>query len=289
MPQLWPDETWDMSFLAKHAIDYFDKENIEEVFGETGKTDVQVRAFIEIVNNFDNRWEQPVAQSAELPVLTCSDVINLASAASDYGLIKGLTRFGRNAGEADRIEISSRLEEEENPFCQYAYLHVFSGSPFPQINDRLLRLIYSPHHRVRRHSMLAFSKMIDPMLRAEALKCLKSRSERNIAAGLRLLESNYKPGDSKLLERSILRLRHDDHLHESQFALKSLADEWPAEFLNPSLLRLIEYGPCGYCRIGILQALIARRVVPLQMLFEAQWDANSEVRSLARTEYNRSC
>jgi len=277
-----PDDDSNMVELAKHAVSQFNKDCIEEVFADGAYNDPEIEAFVQAVNAFNKLWEGAPHTPEPAPLLALSDVIHLARSSTKHGYIRGLLEFGQNAPTADLTEICTKLEQENSPFSQCAYLQVFRKRPLPRVTHELLRLLNSPDKRVRHNSLLAFSRTRDALLRAEALRFIDSDQEADISAAFDLLEANYAHGDSQRFQQALTKVQDREYLNSVALSLIRLEELWPLEEFTNSLLHLLEYGPCGCCRRNILEALHKRRAAPDQMVFEAQWDANYEVQHVAR-------
>ena len=99
-----------------------------------------------------------------------------------------------------------------------------------------------------------------------------------------LLESNWRPGDSRILCRLLLIGSWPTILHSVGHSILDLAEKHPDPELNDALTALYELGPCSFCRGSAVRQLLLGGALPPALAEECRFDANLEIRKVGPGE-----
>jgi hypothetical protein len=264
--------------LYKLACDLFYGCNVDQLL-ETEPRDLHLRAFRNAVKRLENIEKSHSGPDAPP---TLAEVLEAVSSAADFKPYRRIRRFGKTGTEAERRQIYEALLKESNSFKQYAYLEVFELTGLPDVSEKVFEFLKSEHERLRHRTLCVLEKMKSPAVRKLALEFLQSQGDSDVTIGLRLLRANCEAGDSAMIFEKLAALTDLDHIHRASMAIRDASESIPQEPWERVLLRLYDIEPCGFCRRGILEKLIARKAASRELLVEARWDASQEVRMVAR-------
>lgn len=280
--KMHPDDAYAMLDLFDHACDVLDEWAVSAYFEKHTATDDSLKTFTESVEAEKLKKDLP-SEPYQSPVPpTLSEVIELVKSAKDFKHIRGLMQFGKRASASEIDEIYRRLERERDPFKQNAYLECFRVQPLPRVTNELLPMLDSDHDRVRFHAISSISRSKSQLVRELALSRIATENERDISTGIGLLRANYEPADAASIHSAMVKIKNPDLIDAVVRVMLDIAEQHPGKILTESWLWLFEFGPCGSCRSSILKQLVKHNVAPAQLLLEARWDANFEVRGIAR-------
>ncbi|MBX9689480.1 MAG: hypothetical protein K2X27_22410 [Candidatus Obscuribacterales bacterium] len=224
------------------------------------------------------------SRRATRPSLTYDQLIDAIEKQAQAERLPGIYRsFGRSASHEDLIRVLSRLEKETEPSRLCAYLSVFWARPLPAVSKKIIGLLFCEDANLRRSTRNALSNVQSLRVRRAALKALKSEDGESLLCGIELLKPNYKPQDLDLLTKSLKSIKEIDYLHWAAMSAIGIAEASDDIRLSSLLAWIYEFTPCGNCRGAALKQMIEWETTPTQILHEAQWDAESQIRRMARS------
>jgi hypothetical protein len=154
------------------------------------------------------------------------------------------------------------------------YLRLFARRPFPDDPQRLVRWADSHDRRVSWAAIRALGRVKAPVVRSMALQRLEAGDE----SGVRLLLSNYAPGDLARIEPLLRAPSGEDQAHDLGLAVLGLISEndISAEESREPLLLLYACTPCSMCRGDAVSRLAKADQVPVWMAEECRFDADPD-------------
>lgn len=190
--------------------------------------------------------------------------------------------FGKTAGPDDVQMLSRRFDEETAPSRLFGYLSVFSNMTLNIVPEKVFDLLEAEDDDLRRSARNVLSKVQSPRVRQRALRALESLDDEQIYLGIALLELNYVNEDLVLLDRVLRQMKDRDFIHWSAMVTLRIAKRCNSDEFSPTLLWIYQSTPCSSCRGDALELLLDWKSAPEHVIFEAQWDAEPEVRQIAR-------
>jgi hypothetical protein len=204
-----------------------------------------------------------------------------ALAGSELSSLLRMRRWARHNPDAPWPAIAADVLAETDPTLQASCLYIFDEIEFPLGHAPLLPLLWSDHERLVRAAVTALDWFEHPHIRAEALAMLSADHEP--ANALRLLASNWQPGDYLPIAGRLHEHGSVDELHDLGLAVLSIVDEHQDAEAAGVLLYLYEHGPCAFCRHRLVEHLLELELLPDWMRYECGFDANPDIRALVRT------
>jgi hypothetical protein len=192
--------------------------------------------------------------------------------------------WGRDATPADLEWAADQLLAERNDKRILAYLLVFGRRDFPRPPECLFAWAQGENPRIAWQATRALSRICHPEVRKLALGIMSAgTSPEN---GVRLLRSNFQPGDFTIIERLLVAAEPNEcAYHGLQLAILDVlkhATVLPEESRD-TLLHLYEVGPCSICRETVVSKLVASGSAPGWMAEECQYDAVPATATLFRS------
>ena len=187
-----------------------------------------------------------------------------------------LSIWGRYASSGELRKITARLFLERNPAKLAQYLKIFSQTPLPEFDGRLIILSNHPDSEVRHRALQALAMIRSPKVRTMALQRLEAgRLDGDTVA---LLRHNYEPADHRRIE-ALLPLGADpDDMHWLCWELEHLFRNNETSRCAGSMRFAYEQTPCSNCRDRIVNLLNKVGKLPAKLLEECRYDANPEIR-----------
>lgn len=185
--------------------------------------------------------------------------------------------------EAEIKRAADTVLKETDPGKLKWLLRLFSEKPFPGDTARIIEWAENPDEDVSFQAMDILEKVVTPQVREVALRLAKTRRHpRSVVA---ILNASFQPGDEKIAEELNSFPFENFEMHGLGFSSREMCEAHPeADILNILLLQY-EKNPCSLCRERTLDALVkAGKKIPEQILQEAVWDSNFEVRELIQAE-----
>lgn len=181
------------------------------------------------------------------------------------------------ARDTDLEAVARELMTETDAERLGKYLGIFHWRTFPGPPRRLIDLTRADDRWLARRAWRALSRVRAPEVRALALQLIAEGEWPR--EGIRLLASNYQPGDLRLIHTRLAASPGKDVCHGVETGLLTLLDDGTAPVAEAveSLLWLYDNGPCSVCREDVVGHLAQLERVPGWMGREIAFDANPEV------------
>jgi hypothetical protein len=199
-----------------------------------------------------------------------------------------LSGFGKRATEADIACIVQRLERETDAVRLRRYLDMFVWRALPVVPSNVAALLFGGDKELHRSALNALENVRSSQVRQMALEAIQGETEDCIHTGIRLLRSNYEPGDRAMLTAALEKMQDLDNLHSACIPVLDMANKNDDVLLADVFRWMYEFNPCASCRGSAVEKLVVWGEAPEQLLYEAQWDADQEIRNLARGVGNDS-
>jgi hypothetical protein len=199
-----------------------------------------------------------------------------------------LRRWAKDASAADRAEAWRRLVAETDSRRILRRLWAWCRRKPPALHPRLFELARHERQLVRVNAIGILAQVRDPRVRSFALRLLRDDPADALDVDvLDLLERNARDADTRIVgaaprPRTTVRARHNWASGVLKIAEVRRSAVW-----TPLLVRALEISPCRMCREFILEHLVERGAATDAMLSEALFDANDDVREVAREASKR--
>ncbi|HMO23341.1 MAG TPA: hypothetical protein PKC98_20455 [Candidatus Melainabacteria bacterium] len=285
-------DDWEKDSLFCYACESLDnEENVTRWFEEKSVGDKQLASFYKAVLQYRKAETRSMSKrrtrskGPKTPSYRQALSIINNNNESHLRKIYPLRRFGKAATEAQLNKLASKLEQEQNPDKIIAYLTEFRDRPLPVVSERVLSFLFSEDADLRRSAMNALCKVKLNDVRSAALKLLAQGDDESICYGVNLLELNYRSTDRAMLLAKAKEVKDIDNLHWVCNSLIDIGKNCESANFTSLALWAYENTPCGFCREQALEILIKWGKASKRILFEAQWDANDDIRILARKTF----
>ncbi|HSC53173.1 MAG TPA: hypothetical protein VLC98_06135 [Phnomibacter sp.] len=180
-------------------------------------------------------------------------------------------------------KLATDFLQEKNKQRQELYFRFFAKRKFPFDYHSILKIASGknpPKSRLVEFSVEALSFFSGKDIRQLAMD--KLDSQKNPFAYLKLLVSNYKKGDNKLLKQIANRSDNDDFIHSIGFGYRAIYEANKTKKCKEPLEILYNKINCGLCRESIVQIMYDYDVLDDKILREIQYDSNEELQKLFR-------
>jgi hypothetical protein len=276
-PDIWEDD-----YLVNVAEERCGKEEIRRALAEAQAGNPSISAY---VNALEASRAQMAASAGGRRDVMKLGYDQIKQAIAEHGSRKiriPLTRWGRQANEADVTRAAADLLAEEDDDRLVAYLRLFGRRRFPLDPGRLLNLTRHPNDRLAGAAFKALSQIADPGVRAFALDLLSDNRVQGDRKGqaVGLLISNYEAGDVERIRQFLVEARDKVAYHSIGLDVLDVFEAHPVSEAVPILRTLYQRGPCSNCRMRSVELLHALDQVPGWMLKECSYDANLDTRAM---------
>ena len=271
-----PSDSWIKKVLYEYASEELGgAEEVNSFLKSKSKLDIDLSCFWETVQkDFDPDY---VRQSPP----TLNQVLDSIQADCIPFSRYKYQLFGKTATTEELQTILSLIDREVNPNRLAYYMEIFALREIPTIPSNAREMLFSKEENLQRSARNALSKIKSPVLRELAIELLQSETDRNIVCGLILLELNYTLKDLELIGSWLQLLDDIDWVHWGAMSVSRIAEN-DNTILTKELIWICEFNPCGFCRRDAFEKLLNTNRAPEQLTFEAQWDAERDIRILAR-------
>ena len=202
------------------------------------------------------------------------------------GRRRAWTTWARHASPRDREEAWRRLFTEPDVARLRRRLFTWGwrrGQRPPSLDPRLLTLADHPDRRVRVGAVFLLDRFRDERVRALALRRLRDDPKRASAEHVvGMLERNARLADAAAIERALPRGASRETTHSWVMDAHRVAERRRGPAWDAMLLRCYEVSSCRSCRWMLLERLVERGLTSPSILREARWDADDDVRRVAR-------
>jgi hypothetical protein len=178
--------------------------------------------------------------------------------------------------------LAADLELQTDEARASIYLRLFAKRRFPGPAQQLVRWVNCSNSRVAWAAAGALGRIRDPLVRKLALERLRCKDP----TGLRLLLSNYEPGDLDPIGSLLSEAVDDDEAHDLGFGILNIVGEnnVPLAEKRAVLISLYERTPCSVCRGDAVSKLQSEGDVPLSIAQECRFDAHPPTARLFSAE-----
>ena len=196
--------------------------------------------------------------------------------------------WGREADEDSLRQAAADLLLQTDPKRVYAYLRIFIRRPFPLEPHKLFSFMDLTHPVIRLPvvTLGVLAQIQHPSVREFALKLISE--DQHPGCAVELLARNFVSGDWSLIEQLSMRPYDDQTRHDLGWSVQAIFKWHPTPLAVQTLLNVYEYGPCSTCRRHILLMLQSINAVPEAIREECNYDANYEIRELAKKDFDTS-
>lgn len=284
------DDDWIPSSVVDNAEDDHGKEAVRQALERAATEDPRVRAFVRAVQSIESEMQathearsaSEASASAQL-VAPYEHIKRQIAETSQPGHVRSLHIWGQNASADDLARAAADLIAEQDEGRLRAYLQIFRRRPFPLDVDRLLALMRHPNDRIMVSAADVLSRVAHTRVRALALEISEDSSLEGWRKswGMKLLRSNFEPGDARLLIELLEAPNDEMGLHSIGFAIVDVLKENPVPEAVPVLRMLYERGPCTNCRKKAVELLRQLGALPDWLLEECRYDAGEYLRDAA--------
>lgn len=191
-------------------------------------------------------------------------------------------RFAHSATEDDIRKLIEQMKRESDPERIAAYVAVLAAKPVQDGVDHLIHLLTVKHEKLQRETKNALSKLRSEKIRLIALEQLAIGSEENVCDALMFLELNCIESDLDAIHAALPSVQSFDGLHGAARSLESIAETIGKNAGN-LLLWAYRNNPCSHCRGMVLRTLVEWDCADPELVFEAQFDCDTDVRQFARS------
>ena len=205
--------------------------------------------------------------------------------------------WGKYADDDAIRNAAADLLIEENEDHLIAYLRLFQRRRFPLDYRRVIDLVQSREMAIDRESdrgltkpakivsaaLIALKNITAPEVRELAFRLIESPKWSFWAADL--LVNNFQNGDWQFLEAFLSGEFDKIRFHSFGLSISHIFEANPSINAVPLLKQLYETSPCSNCRRHFVEHLHSLDALPDWMLEECKYDANLDLRELARNNF----
>lgn len=275
---------WDNDSLLCEVSERFGEEEVLRALRERAARSVGAEAYLEEVLEYRREREEEEEGEAR-PAISLRDILEEIDSPGEMAWYQ-LGSFGRRCSEDERETVFARLLWETRRESLLRCLWVFGMRGVPHLDDRLLDLAQSEDPDVQRAAISALGGLRHPGVRDLMLRLLAS-SPPVPRGALRLLGSNYEPGDGAFIETILRRPGDQDEIHNRGLDLLHAADTVKDPELAGCLFWVYEETPCSLCRYSAVAALLERGCDCAELFEECLHDCEEDTQSLAEEALKR--
>lgn len=271
-------EEVDLGWMMSIARENLGDEQAWEALRKASEGSPRIEAYRLAMEARRKRLDERLAKPTEITNISY-DQIKAKLPEMTFTLI---TSWGEKASDADIECAAYGLAAAQSPKEQYAHLRIFSRRRFPGDIRLLLSLVNVEKECVGLAALTALSQITDPSIRELALRLINIRAKWRGQA-IELLLRNFRPGDHAVALRWFEAEDDAETRHSMGSDLIHLCEIHPDKSAEPGIIRAIyETGPCSFCRGNAVRKLIELNVLSDDLRRECAYDANDEIRELAK-------
>jgi hypothetical protein len=291
------ENDWVLMNAIREAQEQCGVEDIRPALERAAQENPRIRAYVNAIKTIEaEEAAQHTAQSAARGERATRRDGGGASRGAPYEHIKqriaeasppwsvrGLMRWGEQAGADDLARAAADLLAEQDERRLRAYLEIFRRRPFPLDVGHLLELTRHPNDRIMVGAASALSWVAHPSVRALALEIITDSSLGGWRKswGVLLLRSNFETGDAQLLAHLLESPQEEMGYHSIGFEIVNVLRANPVPEVVPVLRLLYERGPCTNCRMEVVELLRQLGALTDWILEECRYDASEYLRTVA--------
>ena len=187
-------------------------------------------------------------------------------------------------------QIATDLLSENDLERQVPLLRVFDEVPFPLDPTRIFEWakesgeVTLPATSIATAlswaSLQALGSLKSPAVRAFALEIIEQ--QRGASPAVKMLNTNYEPGDEEKILFALERFRDLDYYHSLCLETKVFEEAHPSSLSARIMEVMYENDPCSLCRERHVERLIELNALPEWIREEAEFDAVEDTRKIVR-------
>lgn len=257
----------------------FGKKRIEKYLSKQANKSVEVKAFYEAVQMFDNRKYE------DAPKPTLEEVVQNAYKVQDgktYPCRSTTKRFARNANKDELKKLADMALSESNINAKAELLWVFRWSNYSFSDETLQELAHSENKNIRNTAFVIMRQKPSEKMHDHALSVISDGKE--LEKGIELLCENFRKEDEKLLFDAIKRVKINNARawHGAYMAVETAFKKGRWKPQTDILKYVYENTLCSRCRFRIVELMNQHQVLTSQILDECLLDSNSDIRDFAK-------
>lgn len=281
-------DAWIKKELYRYATEIFDGETQLVSALDRNPPDLVLHQYLRNVKDEDaSDDEAPQVKAKQTPSL--DDILALIESGPKrmgWEHRAACRSFGKAAASEDVRMLHRLFDQEADPGRLFGYLTVFSNMTIDIAPEKVFALLESEDADLKRSARNVLSRVKSSRVRQRALQALESPNDDEIYVGFSLLELNFVVEDLQLIDKALRRLKDLDYIHWAAMTTVDIAKRCNSDRFSATLLWIYESTPCASCRGKALQLLVDWKAAPMHVLFEAQWDAEPDVRQIARAAFD---
>lgn len=278
------DSEWGIHDLYEYTADALDSENsVREYLEANAPNNSKLTAVIKIIDEEKARSTH-AHSNVEENIPDLAEVLEKIDKETTLFRYPGYcVRFGKSASPEDLETILNRIETTSNEIKLNCYLAVFWCRAIPRLPENSRELLKTNNKTLHRALCRALGNTASLQVRELALSILLAGGAENFLTALRILENSCTTDIWLSLSAHLTSLKTPEQLHSAGLAILNIYWDMDSHVDPGPLLWICEHTPCSFCRQSALTKLMTEGLAPESTVFEAQWDANYEMRLAART------
>lgn len=278
------EDEWDLLQLVRDAERHHPPESVAAALASAESASPDIREFIARLEDERREVERAkrpgsLTTAERMREVTLEQVLEVVAGRSSALAAGQLQAWGRFAPKESLRFAASRMFAEQAADRLVRYLRIFSRTPLPDFDERLIELTTHEHGDVCEWATKALAGNRNPVVRAFALKRLES----GLSDGgtIALFKCNYEPGDHHLLESAVAPAGDPADMHDLCWALLDVFSENAVPDGAGLMAFAYEHTPCSTCRERAVARLLTFGRAPPAMIEECRFDSNEDIRELA--------
>lgn len=268
-----PDD-WEDASIIYHFQEDNPEIKVWDELKKKGKTNKYIRVYLENVRETEGDRE-----NYRPAPLKYADIVYEVVNSKPYLSRKRTKELTDNDVKiiADSLVCETDIGKKEK------LLHIFRTHKFPLEYDHILRLAKqntNTNKRLKEFAIEALSLLKSKNIRDFALSKISTSRQPQLFA--RILVSNFKKGDSKLLAEIVGKVSDEHKIEQLAYALIDIFKANRTKNCKKPLEILYSKTNCGICRKSIVEVLIENGVLSKKLREEIKYDCNPDTRELAK-------
>jgi hypothetical protein len=270
---------WEFAWFLHVGNDVFGKKRVQAYLEKATQANPTSRSLSLALKSCRDE-SIAVARGAEAE-LTCDLYIEKAHAVDEerFGnrsMIGLAGRYARQASKEDLARIAERIAVEKDVRVRNRLLCIFSFVDYPGDVGFLLVATKERDDPYGFKLPQAISRIKDVRVHDFAIAQIESGDPQ---LGYELLVKNWRISDERVIRRQLARRPKVTHL--MQQSIRDVYLSHRSKTCGSILEYVYRRGECGFCRSGIVEAMISNRVATDEILNECLYDSFDETRRRA--------